>query len=115
MIRPITKRRMGWVEHVARVGFWVRNLKERTHREDQGVDGKSLCWILKEIDFKGVEWIGLAPSREKLRAVVNTEMNCRVSKNAGSFWTRVRNWQLLRKAPAPGSQGECAVTDLEML
>jgi len=29
-------------------GFWWRNLRERDHLEDQGLDGRILSWILQK-------------------------------------------------------------------
>jgi hypothetical protein len=37
---------------------------------------------LGEIGWGGVDWIGLAQDRDKWRALVNSVMNLRVSKNA---------------------------------
>jgi hypothetical protein len=33
----------------------------------------------------GIDWIGLAQDRDKLRALVNAVMNLRVPENAGKF------------------------------
>jgi hypothetical protein len=48
--------------------------------EDQGVDGSvGLEWILGRLaGGGGVEWIHLAPVRDRWRAVVNAVMNLRV-------------------------------------
>jgi hypothetical protein len=35
--------------------FWWKSQKERDHLEDQGVDGNRMN--LKEIGWRGVEWI----------------------------------------------------------
>jgi hypothetical protein len=40
---------------------------------------------LKEIGWKGVDWINLAQDREEWRAFVNTVMNFRFSENAENF------------------------------
>ena len=49
--------RIRWAGHVARMGerrgyagFWWRNLRERDHLEDPGVDARILRWIFKEWD-----------------------------------------------------------------
>jgi hypothetical protein len=42
---------------------------------------------LKEIRWKGVEWIYLVQYSDKWWAVVNTAMNPRVPYNAGNFLT----------------------------
>jgi hypothetical protein len=57
-VRVIKSRRMRWMGHVARMGrgeaytgFWWRNLRERDHLEDPGVDGRTvLRWIFKKWD-----------------------------------------------------------------
>ena len=61
----IKSRRIGWAVHVARMGdricaynFWYRELKERDHSEDAGVDGKIILrCIFKKWD--GGPWTGL--------------------------------------------------------
>ena len=40
------------------VGFWLRNLRERDHLEELGVDGS-------------MDWIDLAQNRDRWRAVLN--------------------------------------------
>jgi hypothetical protein len=53
--------------------------------EGKGPLGRSRCrWVdnikmdLLEIDWGGVDWIGLAQDRDKRRALVNAVMNLRV-------------------------------------
>jgi hypothetical protein len=72
IIRIIKSRRMRWTGHVARMGekrplgrprhWWVDNIK----------------MDLLEIDWGGVDWIGLAQDRNKWRALVNAVMNLQV-------------------------------------
>jgi len=44
-----------------RIGFRWRNLRERDHFEDAGVDGRMILrWIFREWDGRGMGWIDLA-------------------------------------------------------
>jgi hypothetical protein len=54
------------------IGFWWRNLRERHHWGDPGVDGRII------LGCGGMDWIGLARDRDRWRAVVNALMNLRV-------------------------------------
>jgi hypothetical protein len=84
--RIIKSRRMRWVGHVARMGEKInayrllvgkpegkRPLGRPRHR---WVD--SIKIDLLEIGWGGVDWIGLAQDRDKLRALVNAAMNLRL-------------------------------------
>jgi hypothetical protein len=55
--------------------FWWRNLRERNHLEDPGIDvRKILRWIFSKWDW-GMDWINLAHERERWQALVNMVMN----------------------------------------
>jgi hypothetical protein len=41
---------------------------------------------LREIGWDRVDWIDMAQDRDQWRALVNTELNLRVPKNAGKFF-----------------------------
>jgi hypothetical protein len=83
IIRNIKSMRMGWVEHVARMGdernvfkVLIGKPEERHHSEDQGVDERMRSkWILVRLSEGCVEWIHLAEDSERWWAVVNTVMN----------------------------------------
>jgi hypothetical protein len=46
--------------------FWWRNLKERDHLGDPGVDGRIiLISIFRKWGFGGMDWIELADDRER--------------------------------------------------
>ena len=59
-------------------GFWWRDLSEGDHLEDLGVDGKIIKMDLKELGWRGTDWIDLAQDRDRWRALVNAVMNPRV-------------------------------------
>jgi len=42
---------------------------------------------LREIGFKGMDWIHLTQDRNQWRAVMNTVMNLQVPQKAGNFLT----------------------------
>jgi hypothetical protein len=50
-------------------------VRERDHVENPGVDGRIILkWIFKNWS-EGMDWIGLAQSRDRWRALVNAVMN----------------------------------------
>jgi hypothetical protein len=86
IIRKIKSRRMGWAEHVARMGEGrnmyrilvgkpegKRPLERPRRRWEDGIK-----MYLREIGCRGVKWIHLAQDRDRLRAFVNAVMNLRV-------------------------------------
>jgi hypothetical protein len=53
-------------------------MKERSHLEDPGVDGKNnIKWFFWKWDG-GMDWIDLAKNRDGWPALVNAVMNLRV-------------------------------------
>ena len=56
-------------------GYWMRDLRERDHLEDSGVDGRM---NLQDVESWGMDWIDLAQDRNRWRALVNAVMNLRV-------------------------------------
>jgi len=46
--------------------FWCGNLKERGHLQDPGVDGRIILrWIFRQWDGGGMDWIDVAPDRDR--------------------------------------------------
>jgi hypothetical protein len=85
IIRLIKSRRMRWAGHVAcmgrgevYIGFWWENLRERSHLEDPGVDGRIIFrWIFRKWDGS-MNWIDVPQNRDGWRALVNAAMNIQV-------------------------------------
>jgi hypothetical protein len=46
---------------------------------------------LREIEWDGMDWIGVAQNRDQWRSLVNTVMNLRVPQNAGKFLSSCKN------------------------
>jgi hypothetical protein len=67
--------------------FWLENLKGRDHSEDLGIDGDNIRMDVREIGWKGVDWLHLDQDRDQWLAVMNTIMNVRVPYKAGNFFT----------------------------
>jgi hypothetical protein len=79
IIRVITSRRMRWDGHIARMiemrrAYKIFNLKGRDHSEDIGVDGTNL----REIMWKGMDWVHVFEDRDLWRAHMITVMNLRI-------------------------------------
>jgi hypothetical protein len=68
-----------------RKGFWLEDLIAKDPLEVLSVDGGIILkWIFKKSD--GVmDWIDLAPDRDRWRALVNAVMNFSTSVNCGKF------------------------------
>ena len=77
---------MRWAGHVAcmedRRGAYmvlVQDLRERSHLEDLGIDGRIILkWIFKNWDGS-INLIDLAQNRDRWQALVNSVMNLCVS------------------------------------
>jgi hypothetical protein len=60
-------------------GFWWKNLRERDHLVDKGVDGRIILrGIFRKWDVGGMDWIELAQDRDRWWVLVNAVMNLRV-------------------------------------
>ena len=64
-----------WGRVEVRSEFWSRNLRERDHLEDPGIDGRIILrWILGKL----MDFIDLAQESDRLRVLVSAVMNLRV-------------------------------------
>ena len=68
-------------------GFWWRNLSERDHLENPGIDGRVILkCIFKKWDGV-IDWIELAQDRYSWRAHSNAVMILRIPQIARNFLT----------------------------
>jgi len=79
IVRVIKSKTIRWAGHVARMGFWWGNLREkrplgrpRRRWED------NIKMDLQEVVCGGMDWIDLAQDRDRWRALVNAVMDLRV-------------------------------------
>jgi hypothetical protein len=49
--------------------------------------GDNIRMELGEMEWSGVDWIGLAQDKNRWRALVNAVMNLRVPQNGGKLWS----------------------------
>jgi len=64
-----------------------KNVRERDHLGDLGVDGRTILkWIFKMSDV-GMDWINLTRDRDRWWALVKEVMNLQVTQNAQDFLT----------------------------
>jgi hypothetical protein len=67
-----------WGRREMHIVFWWRDPREGDHLGDPGVDGRIILrWIFGKWD-RGMNWIELAPDRDRWQALVNAVMNLRV-------------------------------------
>jgi hypothetical protein len=67
--------------------FCSRNLRDREHLEDPGVDLRVILkWIFMNVE-RGMDWIDLAQGRNRWRAFINTVIKLHVPENAGKSFT----------------------------
>ena len=93
--RVIKSRRMRWAGHVARKGE-RRGVYRALVGKSEGKSplGRTRCrWDdninmdLQEVGSGCIDWIDLAQTRDRGRALVNGAMNHRIPRNAGNFLT----------------------------
>jgi hypothetical protein len=92
IIRIIKSRRIWWAEHVARME--EKNVYRVLAGKPEGtgprgrprrkwLDNTKMCVVERVWD--GVDWIDLAQSMDKCRALANSVMNLRVPQNSGKL------------------------------
>jgi hypothetical protein len=69
------------VKGEANTGFWWRNLKERDHWGDPGVDGRIILRRIFKVGCGDMDCIELAQVRVRWRALVNAVMKLQVPQN----------------------------------
>jgi hypothetical protein len=57
--------------------FWLGNVMERDNLEDLSVGGRIILKCLQGVRWGGMDWVDLAPDRDRLWAVVNAVLNLR--------------------------------------
>ena len=78
IVRVIKSRRMGWAGHVARIGSWWGNRRERPLRRPRRRWMDNIRMDLQEVGCGYMDWIGLAQDRDRWRTLVSAVMNLRV-------------------------------------
>jgi hypothetical protein len=54
----------------------LENQNERGYKEELGIGGRLILkWILREIEWGGMNWIDLGQDRDQWSALVNMVMN----------------------------------------
>jgi hypothetical protein len=57
----------------------VRNLRERGHLEDPGIEGRTILrWIFRKKDGGSMNWTDMAQDRDRWRALVKAVISLRV-------------------------------------
>jgi len=76
---------MRWAGNLARIGaeevhtgFWLGTWRKETTRKTRRRWEDNIKMDLREVG-RGMDWIALAPVRDRWRAVVNAVMNLRVT------------------------------------
>jgi hypothetical protein len=65
-----------YVPSTSHTGVWWRNLGERDHLGDPGIDGRIILrWIFRKWDVGDMDRIELAQDMGRWRALVNAVMN----------------------------------------
>jgi hypothetical protein len=75
-----------WRRKEMHLEFWWGNLQTRDHYEDAVVDGGTILTLM--LNNHGVDWIHLAPGRDKWWALVNMVMNNQVPQNVGNSFSK---------------------------
>jgi len=95
IVRVVKSRKMWWAGHVACKGEsrGVYRVLVGTPERKRPLGRPRRRWEdninidLQEVGCEGMDWIDLAPDRDRWRALVNVVMNLRVLYNVGNFMT----------------------------